>query len=106
VRAPKKGVGHVGEWLRNACRGRVHGGEHEREVREGEVADRWGPRVSEGAYVNGRSTLTKRTHWAERGNKRVRERIGADRLVPPGSGRERACGRGRRLQVGPTYQAM
>jgi hypothetical protein len=96
VRAPKKGVRHVGEWPRNARRGRVHGGEHGWEVREGEVADRWGPRVSEGAYANGRSTLTKWTHWVERGNERVRERIDADRLVLPGSGRERARGRGHR----------
>jgi hypothetical protein len=31
----------VREWLGNACRGHVHGGEREQEVREGEVADRW-----------------------------------------------------------------
>jgi hypothetical protein len=39
VQAPKKGVGRVGEWPGNARHGRVHGGEHGREVREGDVAD-------------------------------------------------------------------
>jgi hypothetical protein len=87
----RKGVGCVGEWPRNARRGHVHGGERRREVSEGEVADRWGPRASEGKCPNGRSTLIERAHRAERGNERVRERIGADRPVPPGSGR----GRGR-----------
>jgi hypothetical protein len=45
------------------------------------VADRKGPQDSEGEHVNE--------------NEHVRERIGADRPVPPGSGwergRERAC---------------
>jgi hypothetical protein len=75
----KKGVGRVGEWLGNVRRGRVHGGEHEREVREEEMADRWGPQASEGEHANGRSTLTERAHRAARENRRVRERIGADR---------------------------
>ena len=39
----RKGVRRVGEWLGNTWCGRVHGGERGREVREGEVADRWGP---------------------------------------------------------------
>jgi hypothetical protein len=47
-------------WPGNARCGRVHGGEHGREVREGEVADRWGPRASEGA--DEWSALTGRTH--------------------------------------------
>jgi hypothetical protein len=63
----------VGEWPGNARRGRVHGGEHGREVREGEVADRWGLLASEDAYANGRSALTERDHRAERGSERVRE---------------------------------
>jgi hypothetical protein len=46
ARAEKK-VGHVGEWPGNVRRGRVHGGVHRREVREGKVADMWGPRTSE-----------------------------------------------------------
>jgi hypothetical protein len=40
----RKGVGRVGEWSGNAHRVCVHDGERRREVREGEVADRWGPR--------------------------------------------------------------
>ena len=39
----RKGLGRVGEELENVRRERIHGGEREREVREGEVADRWGP---------------------------------------------------------------
>jgi hypothetical protein len=49
----RKGVGRVWEWPRNARRGLVHVGERGREVRKGEVSDRWGSRVSEGAYANG-----------------------------------------------------
>jgi hypothetical protein len=41
----RKGVGRVGEWPGNKRHGRVHGGEREREVKEGEVADRWDPRA-------------------------------------------------------------
>jgi hypothetical protein len=85
----RKGVGRVEEWPGNARHGRIHGAERGREVRDGEVADRWGPRVSEGANVNGRSVLTEQAHWADRVNERMRKRIGADRLVPPGSGRDR-----------------
>jgi hypothetical protein len=39
--------------------------------------------------VNGRSALTERTHRAARENERMRERIGADRSVPPSSTEER-----------------
>jgi hypothetical protein len=85
----RKGVGRMGEWPRNARSGRAHNRERRWEVREGEVADRWGPRVSEGAYANGRSVLTERSHRVERGNEHVRERIDTNRLVPPGSGRVR-----------------
>jgi hypothetical protein len=92
----RKGVGRVGEWPGNARRGRVHSGERGREVREGEVADRWGLRVSEGAHANRWLAMTERAHRAERGNERVCERIGADRSVPLGSGRERARRRGHR----------
>jgi hypothetical protein len=101
----RKGVGRVGEWSGNACRGRVHGGERKREVREGDVADRWGSWASEGERANGRSALTGRTHRAARENGRFRERIGADRPVPLGSGRERERVPGRCCQVGPTCQA-
>jgi hypothetical protein len=62
----------------------------EREVREGEEADRWGPRASEGTCANGWSALTERSHRAERGSERVRERTSADKLAPSDSGRERA----------------
>jgi hypothetical protein len=31
----RKGLGRVGEWPGNARRGRIQGGEHGREVREG-----------------------------------------------------------------------
>jgi hypothetical protein len=44
-----------------------------REVREGEVADRWGPRASESELANGRSTLTERTHRTARGSGRASE---------------------------------
>jgi hypothetical protein len=70
-------------------RGRVHDRERRREVREGKVADRWGPQASEGERANGWSTLTVSAHRAARENGRVRERIGTDRPVPPGSRRER-----------------
>jgi hypothetical protein len=49
----RKGAGRVREWLGNACRGHVHGGEREQEVREEEVADRW---VHEPARVNARTS--------------------------------------------------
>ena len=58
----------MGEWPKNVRRGHVHGGVRGREVRQGAEADRWGPRASEGEYANGRSTLTERTHRAERGS--------------------------------------
>jgi hypothetical protein len=83
----------VGEWPENARREHVHGGEREREVREGEVADKWGPRASESELANGRSALIGRTHCAVREKGHERERIGADRLGPPGSEMERASGR-------------
>jgi hypothetical protein len=57
----------VGEWPGNARRGRVHDEVHEREVREGEVSDRWDLRVSEGAYANGRSALIERAHEQREG---------------------------------------
>jgi hypothetical protein len=58
--------------------------------------------------VNGRSTLTERAHRTVGEKGHERERIGADRTGPPGSGRERerreragetgtACQRGRAL---------
>jgi hypothetical protein len=57
------------------------------------VADRRDLQTSEGERANGRSTLTGRSHRAasERGHER--ERVGADRSDPPGSGRERGRGR-------------
>jgi hypothetical protein len=64
---------------------------------KGVVADRRGPQTSEGERANGQSALTERAHRAARENGRVRERIGADRPIPPGSRREREreCVRGR-----------
>jgi hypothetical protein len=58
---------------------------------KGAVADRWGPQTSEGERANGRSALTGRSHRAA--SQSGRGQIGADRPVPPGSGRERgsAC---------------
>jgi hypothetical protein len=53
------------------------------------VADRRGPLASEGERVNGWSALIGRSHRAVRESGRVRERIGADRPVPRGNGRER-----------------
>jgi hypothetical protein len=53
------------------------------------VADRQGPHASEGERANGRSALIGRTCRAARKNGRARGRIGADRPVPLGSGRER-----------------
>jgi hypothetical protein len=88
-RGLKKGVGRVGRWPGNARRGRVSVGVRGREVREGEVADRWGPRASERALANGRSVLTGRTHQIARGSGRASEETGDDMVAPPGSGRER-----------------
>jgi hypothetical protein len=63
------------------------------------VADRWGPRASEGERANGRSALTERAHRAVRENGCAREEIDADNPAPPGSRRERdrVCGRGSSL---------
>jgi hypothetical protein len=61
----------VGEWPRKVRCRRVHGGKHGRKVREGEVANRWGPRASKGKLVNGRSALTGWTHRAPRENRRA-----------------------------------
>jgi hypothetical protein len=89
VRALEKSSGAWRHGREMRGRGRVHGGEHRREVREGVVADRRGPQASGGERANGRSVLTWRSHRAARENDRVRERISADRPVPPGSRRER-----------------
>jgi hypothetical protein len=67
------------------------------EAREGEEADRWGPRASEGDHANGRSVLTERTHRAARGSECAHEETGADKLAPPGSRRE-----GERVRARPT----
>jgi hypothetical protein len=80
----------VEEWPGNTQCGRFHGGVRKREVREGEVADRWGPRASEGENVNGRSALTERTHRTERGSGRACEGNGAEKPAPPDRERERA----------------
>jgi hypothetical protein len=71
----KKGVGRVGEWLGNARRGRVHAGERGREVREGEVADRWGPQASESELANERSALSGPTKLREKTGTRVRKTV-------------------------------
>jgi hypothetical protein len=83
----------MGEWPGHACHGRVHSGERGWEVREGEVADRWGLQASKGERANGRSTLTERAHREAGENGHVRERIDADRSVhraAGGRGGERA----------------
>ena len=59
---------------------------------QGVVADRQGSQTSEGEQANDRSALTGRSHRAASESGRVRGRIGADRPVPPSSGRE--SGRG------------
>jgi hypothetical protein len=71
-----------GEWLGNARHGRVHNVVRGQEVREGEVADRWGPWASESELTNRQSALTGRTHRAARGSERGSEGIGADKLAP------------------------
>jgi hypothetical protein len=59
---------------------------------KGAVADRRGPQTSKGQRANGRSALTGRSHRAASESGRVRGRIGADRPIPLGSGRERGRG--------------
>jgi hypothetical protein len=81
----------MGEWQGNARRGRIHGGVRLRKIYEGEEVDRWGPRASKGAYMNGRSELTERNHRAERERERERERASA---------RRNRC-----RQAGPTMQS-
>jgi hypothetical protein len=56
-----------------------------------------GPPASEGEYANEWSALTERTHQAERGSERAREETGANRLAPPGSGKERERSRTRAI---------
>jgi hypothetical protein len=67
----------MGEWLGNALHGYVHTRVHGQEVREGEVADRWGPWASKSELANGRSALTGRTHRAagEREGESARARM-------------------------------
>jgi hypothetical protein len=84
---PQKEVERVGEWPRNARHERINGGVGGWEVREGDEAGRWGTRASEGEHENRWSALIGRTHRATRGSGRVGEETGADRSVPPGSGR-------------------
>jgi hypothetical protein len=95
VRAPERGRAH-GEWTGNVRRGRVHDGVRGRKVREGQVADKWGPRASKSGLANARSALTGRTHRAARENGRARGNR-RRQSGPPGSGRERACARTRAL---------
>jgi hypothetical protein len=42
----------VRRWPGNARRGRIHGRVRGQEVRDEGVADRWGPRTSEGAQAH------------------------------------------------------
>jgi hypothetical protein len=77
----------VGEWSGNARRGHVQDEVHGREVREGEEADNWGPRASEGKHANGRSALIGRTHRTTRGSGHTREETGPNKPVRQGSGR-------------------
>jgi hypothetical protein len=60
-----------------------------RRLGKGVMVDRRGSQASEGECANGWSALMERAHRAARENGRVRERIDADRPVPPGSERER-----------------
>jgi hypothetical protein len=85
----RKGLEHEGCGWETCGRGCIHDGEHRREVREGGMADRQGPQTSEGEWANGRSALTWRSHQAASETGRVCRRVGADRLIPPGSWRER-----------------
>jgi hypothetical protein len=75
----RKGLRHGGRGRETHGRGHVHDGGREREVREEEGADGWGPRAE-----------------------RTRERaVSADRSGPPGNKSEQAR-TDRRRQVGPT----
>jgi hypothetical protein len=94
VQALDKGSGAWGSGRETRVVVAVHDGERGREVREGELADRWGPRANKGEHANRQSALTERAHRAERGNERVHERTGVDKLAPPGSERERERVRG------------
>jgi hypothetical protein len=87
----------VGEWPRNARCERINDRVGGREVRDGEEADRWDPRASEGKHENGHehSALIGWTYRAARGSGRAGEETRGDRSVPPGSGRERERARGR-----------
>jgi hypothetical protein len=87
--AGSKGVKGVRKWLGNARTWARPRWECGREVREAEGTGGWGPRGSERGFANGRSTLTEGVHRAAGENGHKREGIGADRLGPPGSGRER-----------------
>jgi hypothetical protein len=67
------------------------------------VADMWGLQTSEGERANGRSTSIERSHRPA--SESGRGRVGANRPVPPGSGRERervCADAGGRWQVGST----
>jgi hypothetical protein len=79
----------MGRWSGNARHGRVHDEVRGREVRDGELADGWGPRASERALVNEQSALKGRTHRTARGSGRASEETGADTVAPPNNGRER-----------------
>jgi hypothetical protein len=85
----------VRRWPGNARHGRVHGGVRGREVREGEVADRWGPRASERALANGQSTLITRTHRTTRDSGRVSEETGTEIVASVDNEREREGARAR-----------
>jgi hypothetical protein len=70
-----------------------------REVREGKVADRWGPRASEGTCTNEWSSLTERAHRAERGSERACEELGADKVAALSSERDTGGERRRGLSL-------
>jgi hypothetical protein len=93
----------MGRWSGNARHGRVHGEVRGREVRDGELADGWGPRASERALVNGRSALKGRTHRTARGSGRASEETGADTVAPPNNGREREGERARLALTGGSH---
>jgi hypothetical protein len=88
-----KGIGRVRRWSGDARSGRVHGGACEREVRETEGADRWGPCVSERGRVGGWGGADRRHPLAE-GDGATGTRARAGRCRQPGSTDHRVRGGG------------
>jgi hypothetical protein len=89
MRAPEKGSGAWGSGRETRVVGASKAESMGGRLGKAVVADRSCTEASKGERANGRSALTKRIHRPSRENGRVRKRIGADRMVPPGSGSER-----------------